>query len=463
VYRCQALPYFCDSALLFESLADLPWALFLDSGRPHDDQGRFDILSAEPFITLVTRDGLTTISDRSGESHSSESPFQLLREKLSPWQEPVGELPFYGGAIGYFGYDLARLLESLPELSPEREPLPQMAVGIYDWALVVDHHLKQSWLVSMDRDEHTKRIWPQLIARFQTRAVINERQIFQVESALTVSETRSSYQQALSRIDAYIRAGDCYQVNFAQRFEAEVSGDSWLAYQTLRQLNPAPYGAYFKTPFSTLLSSSPECFLQHCRGKVVTHPIKGTRPRLHNKVDDQALADELLNSSKDRAENLMIVDLLRNDLSKQARLGSVKVEKLCELQSFPRVHHLVSRIEAELEEGADVLQLFAACFPGGSITGAPKVRAMEIIEELERCRRGVYCGSIAYIGFDGAMDSSIAIRTMVRVRERIHFWAGGGIVADSEWQAEYQESFDKAAAFIDFLRQNRDQMEINNS
>jgi len=462
VYRCQALPYFCDSALLFESLADLPWALFLDSGRPHGALGRFDILSAEPFATLVTRDGVTTISEASGERESAQSPFQLLRQMLSPWQQSPDELPFYGGAIGYFGYDLARLLESLPELSPEREPLPQMAVGIYDWALVVDHKLEQSWLVSAGRDPKTAQIWPQLLARFQQLPVVSERRAFQVESDLSVLETQSSYRQALSRIHDYIQAGDCYQVNFAQRFEARVSGDSWLAYQSLRQVNPAPYGAYFKSPFATLLSSSPECFLQHKKGHVVTQPIKGTRPRLKDSVADQALADELLNSSKDRAENLMIVDLLRNDLSKQARLGSVKVAKLFELQSFARVHHLVSQVEAELEQGADVLQLFEDCFPGGSITGAPKIRAMQIIEELEVCRRGIYCGSIAYIGFDAMMDSNIAIRTMVRVKERIHFWAGGGIVADSQWRSEYQESLDKAAAFIDFLTQNKHQKEINN-
>lgn len=459
MYRCQALPYFHDSARLFESLADLPWALFLDSGRPHGTLGRFDILSAEPFATLVTREGVTTISAASGERESTESPFQLLRQMLSPWQESPAELPFYGGAIGYFGYDLARLLESLPDLLDDREQVPQMAVGLYDWALVVDHQLEQSWLVSAGRDPKTAQIWPQLLARFQKPVVAQQRQAFQVESELVVSETKVSYQQRLARIHDYIRAGDCYQVNFAQRFEVEVSGDGWLAYQSLRAVNPAPYGAYFKTPFATLLSSSPECFLQHKKGRVVTQPIKGTRPRLEDKEADQALADELLSSSKDRAENLMIVDLLRNDLSKQAQLGSVTVAKLFELQSFPKVHHLVSRVEAKLKAGADVLQLFEDCFPGGSITGAPKVRAMEIIEELEACRRGIYCGSIAYIGFDAVMQSNITIRTMVKVDERIHFWAGGGIVADSQWQAEYQESLDKAAAFLDFLTRNRDQQE----
>ncbi|MDQ7015181.1 MAG: chorismate-binding protein, partial [Gammaproteobacteria bacterium] len=321
--RCDSLPYFHDSALLFERLADLPWALFLDSGRPAGTLGRFDILSAEPFVTLVTREGVTTVTTAEACWDSQEDPFQLLREQLSPWQEPVGELPFYGGAMGYFSYDLARLLESLPGWAAEKEPLPQMAMGIYDWAVVVDHQLQQSWLVSAGRDLKTAQIWPQLLAWFENPEEEKQRCAFRVESELSASETACSYRQAVARIHDYIRAGDCYQVNFAQRFDVEVRGDSWQGYCSLRHSNPAPYGAYFSTPFATLLSSSPECFLQHKQGRVVTLPIKGTRPRFDAYEVDQQSADDLRNSVKDRAENVMIVDLLRNDLSKHARLASV--------------------------------------------------------------------------------------------------------------------------------------------
>jgi para-aminobenzoate synthetase component 1 len=263
--------------------------------------------------------------------------------------------------------------------------------------------------------------------------------------------TRRRYAEAVQRILDYIRAGDCYQVNLAQRFSVAVGGDPWLLYRRLRAVNPAPFSAYLATPWGEVLSCSPEQFLE-VRGRCVqTKPIKGTRPRSPEPGEDAALRAALRASPKDRAENVMIVDLLRNDLGKSCAIGSVQVPKLCEVESFATVHHLVSTVTGTLAPGKDALDLLRGCFPGGSITGAPKRRAMEIIEELEPHRRGIYCGSIGYLGYDGSMDTNIAIRTLVISGGRARFWAGGGIVADSDWRSEYQETLDKAAAFFTAL------------
>ncbi|MFZ2405614.1 MAG: aminodeoxychorismate synthase component I, partial [Methylobacter sp.] len=258
---------------------------------------------------------------------------------------------------------------------------------------------------------------------------------------------------AFDRIKHYLKEGDCYQVNLAQRFVAACEGDPWTAYQTLRKLNAAPFSCYLNLPEVQVLSSSPERFLKLTDGVVETKPIKGTRPRKPDYAEDQQQIKNLQASNKDRAENLMIVDLLRNDISKTCKSGSVKVPKLFDVESYATVHHLVSTVTGILAENQHALDLLKSCFPGGSITGAPKIRAMEIIEELEPNRRGVYCGAIGYIGFNGNMDTNIAIRTLVHSQNTIRFWAGGGIVNDSVVEEEYQESFDKAAAMLDLLRQ----------
>ena len=249
----------------------------------------------------------------------------------------------------------------------------------------------------------------------------------------------------------HIRAGDCYQINLTQRFEARVQGDSWQAYGRLRRTNPAPYSAYLDLPFAQVLSSSPERFLRLRGDRVETKPIKGTRPRAGDPARDAALAEDLVASAKDRAENVMIVDLLRNDLGKCCVPGSIRAEPLFAIESFASVHHLVSTVTGRLAPGRHAVDLIRACFPGGSITGAPKHRAMQIIEALEPQRRSIYCGCIGYLGFDGGMDLNIAIRTLLRVDENIYAWAGGGIVADSAVDAEYQESLDKAAALLAIL------------
>ena len=446
------LPYRADSAALFETVADLPWAVFLDSGGHHLTQSRYDIIAAEPHTTLVTRGKLTEIRSDAIEL-SREDPLVLLRQYLEFDPAAACDLPFTGGALGYFSYDLGRRFERLPAFAEDAEKMPEMAVGIYDWAVVVDHLGKRSWLVAQGRRADTKARWTELVARFSAAPVERARVPFRITAPLASNLARERYATAFRRVLDYIHAGDCYQINLAQRFAAPAAGDPWLAYQALRVINPAPYAAYLNTPHGQILSASPERFLKLERGSVETKPIKGTRPRAGHPRVDAELAAELKASEKDRAENVMIVDLLRNDLSKNCELGSVKVTKLFEVESFATVHHLVSTVTGTLRQGRDALDLLRGCFPGGSITGAPKLRAMQIIEELEPDRRGVYCGAIGYIGCDGNMDLNIAIRTLVYAGGSIRFWAGGGIVADSRLEDEYQETFDKAAAMLKLLQQ----------
>ncbi len=448
------LPYSPDSATLFEAVADWPWAVFLDSGQHHVTQSRYDIIAARPYVRLVARGKLTEVH-ADGVTLSREDPFTLLRRHLAAEVHAgTAGLPFCGGAIGYFAYDLARRIESLPVRARDHERIPDMAVGIYDWAVVVDHVERRAWLVGQGRDPETDLQWNALVERFSAPAGERARTPFRVTSPVVSNMTPQHYARAFRKVHDYIVNGDCYQVNLAQRFSAAAEGDPWLAYQALRVINPAPFSAYFSTPYAAILSASPERFLKVERGDVETRPIKGTRRRAGHARLDAEVAEALRNSEKDRAENLMIVDLLRNDLSKNCALGSVRVPRLFDVESFATVHHLVSTVTGRLAADRDAIDLLRGCFPGGSITGAPKLRAMQIIEELEPHRRGVYCGAIGYIGFDGDMDVNIAIRTLVHSHGEIRCWAGGGIVADSNAQDEYQETLDKAAALLKLLQQS---------
>ncbi len=445
------LPYFSDSSKLFSVCAAHPWAVFLDSGFPHSTQGRYDIIAAEPLCTLVTHGEITEITCNGVSTRSTENPFDLVKQQVSmfPDFQSSNDLPFNGGAIGYFSYDLARRLEDLPANAQDAEHIAEMAVGIYPWAVIVDHMLKKSYLIGQCNQEK----WQALIKRFTQIQLVREEHTFNVLSDVESNMNKETYVHAFNRIKHYLKEGDCYQVNLAQRFVAACEGDPWVAYQTLRKLNAAPFSCYLNLPEVQILSSSPERFLKLTKGVVETKPIKGTRPRKQNYAEDQQQIQNLAASNKDRAENLMIVDLLRNDIGKTCQNGSVKVPKLFDVESYATVHHLVSTVTGRLEENNRALDLLKSCFPGGSITGAPKIRAMEVIEELEPNRRGVYCGAIGYIGFNGNMDTNIAIRTLVHSDSTIRFWAGGGIVNDSIVEEEYQESFDKAAAMLDLLQQ----------
>jgi para-aminobenzoate synthetase component 1 len=446
--RVSELPYCADTPRLFEALAGMARPVYLDSGGCRGASGRYDIVAADPCLTLTTRGAVTEILAEHGSLRSKRAPLQLLRECLGERCAAVPSVPFPGGAIGYFAYDLGRRFEALPSVARRDLDVADMDVGVYDWAVVVDHAARRSWLVGQGRAERTLDEWDSLLARLGSSPRGASPRAFRAVSPLETDVDRFSYEVAFAKIMGHIRRGDCYQVNYARRFSAAVGGDPWEAYLLLRAVNPAPFSAFLRLPGGSVLSSSPERFLS-VRGEVVqARPIKGTRARAAEPSRDRALRLALRNSEKDRAENVMIVDLLRNDLGKSCVPGSVHAARLFEVESFASVHHLVSTVEGRLAADKDALDLLAGSFPGGSVTGAPKVRAMQIIEALEPQRRGVYCGSIGYVGFDGDMDLNIAIRTLVHSRDRIYAWAGGGIVADSNVESEYQETVDKAAKLL---------------
>ena len=447
------LPYYPDSADVFSPLANKPWSIFLDSGDQNSRLGRFDIIVTDPVCTLVTRGLETIIIDEQGERMSEEDPFLLIKQCLLARKCDSDIVPFSGGAMGYFSYDLSRRLESLPAIALNAENTPDMAVGIYDWAVIVDHDKQQSWLVSQGMSTKTTDNWDALISQFSPPHEPEAIPVFKVLGDIQSNMTPAQYGTAFDQIKTYLKEGDCYQVNLAQRFSCQCEGNAWEAYLRLRRINSAPYCAYLNLPDVQILSSSPERFLSVDKGRVETKPIKGTIARKPGVLENEAQIEALANSLKDRAENLMIVDLLRNDISKSCKAGSVNVPALFAVESFATVHHLVSTVEGQLEAGLHALDLLRGCFPGGSITGAPKIRAMEIIEELEPNCRGAYCGSIGYIGYNGNMDTNIAIRTLVYSENTLRFWAGGGIVNDSVLEAEYQECFDKAQAIFNLLEQ----------
>lgn len=456
--KSTPLLYSSDAAAYFAAISDLPWAIWLDSGG----RGRYDIVCAQPVATLVTQGADTEISDAGGSKISNEDPFDLLRQLLHtkinsvPNFSRMDDLPFAGGALGYWGYDLARRYVTLPNRAQDAPAqddshLPDMAIGIYDWAIVLDHQQHTAQLVSQHRYPSTAQRLPEIIERLQNNQTAPESG-FKVHGSIHANFSRATYETAFNIAQQYLRDGDCYQVNLAQCYVAAASGNALEAYLALRQLSPAPYSAFMNLPQAQILCSSPECFLKVTNGLVETKPIKGTRPRSNDPQEDERLAKELLHSVKDRAENLMIVDLLRNDLGKSCVPGSVQVPKLFEVESYAQVHHLVSTVIGKLAPGQDAISLLKNCFPGGSITGAPKQRAMQIIEQIEPHRRGIYCGAIGYIGYDGNMQTNIIIRTLIYAQGKIHYWAGGGIVADSEVSAEYQETLDKSLAMLKLLQ-----------
>ena len=443
---CESAPYYEDVSRVFESFAHLPWAVFLDSGRPQSTFGRYDIISAFPKKTFITHGRETTITTGSNQQKVPGDPFALLSQEIKKKAEYINELPFTGGAIGFFSYDLGRRIERVPTKARDDIQMPEMAVGIYHWAYIADHVKKKATLVGDLSEPRVRLNWPDIIEKVSNISKDQAESSYSAVGEVVSNMTEEQYKQKFAIVKDYIGAGDCYQVNLAQRFTAEVNGDPWNGYKKLRDINPSPFSAFINIPEFAVLSASPERFLQVRKNVVETKPIKGTRPRSADPKQDENLQQELSKSIKDQAENVMIVDLLRNDLSKCCTPNSVKVPKLFKIESFPTVHHLVSTVTGELPDEISPLHLLRACFPGGSITGAPKIRAMEIIEELEPHRRALYCGSIAYIGFNGDMDSNIAIRTLIQKDQQVYFYAGGGLVWDSDADAEYQETFDKAAA-----------------
>ncbi|HDO1385601.1 TPA: aminodeoxychorismate synthase component I [Aeromonas veronii] len=432
---------------LFARLQHQPWAMLLESAGPLGADNGFDIITADPLATLETRGEVTTLRVGMNISKHHEDPLALLahtqQQLLGELELCATHLPFIGGALGLFGYDLGRRFERLPVQAAADIALPDMAVGIYDWALLRNVATGEWQLVH----------WGDKVGLANRLAWLEQQQTkpapaFALQGSWQSNMSRAEYGEKFARIQEYLAAGDCYQINLTQRFSAPYQGDEWQAYCLLATANKAPFSAFIRLPESALLSLSPERFLLLDGRHIETKPIKGTRPRHPDPAIDRQVAQELAQADKDRSENLMIVDLLRNDIGRVSRPGSVSVPHLFAVESFPAVHHLVSTIHGELDARWQGVDLLRACFPGGSITGAPKIRAMEIIEELEPQRRNAYCGSIGYLSQHGRMDTSICIRTLIAEAGRLHCWAGGGIIADSDADSEYQETYDKVARIL---------------
>ena len=468
-------------------LAHLPYRLWFDSAANASRLGRYSFLMADPPLLVRGRGTRVEIIDRrvgttkTYQGDALAAVKDCLRAHASPRLD--GLPPFQGGAAGYVGYDWGRVLERLPSPRYDDLALDDVVFGVYDWVLAWDHHTHRAWLISTGMpeapgesrerrlraratevrqllgDPARPRIDAAPMVTSGTASGGGAAPSFPVEGGwwdaaleLRSSFTRDDYLKAVARVVEYVHAGDIFQTNVSQRFEAPMREPAWDLYKRLRRRNAAPFAGFMELPDAAILSASPERFLHvDDRGHVETRPIKGTRPRGIGPEHDAALGQALTESIKDRAENLMIVDLMRNDLSRVCVPGTVRVPELFALERYATVHHLVSTVVGDLEAGHDALDLLRAAFPGGSITGAPKVRAMEIIAELEPSRRGVYCGSLGYMSVTGELDTSIAIRTAVVRDGRIYFNAGGGIVADSKPEQEYRETLDKARGIIDAL------------
>lgn len=442
---------------LFEQFSNNEWAMVLDSANSQHPNGRYDIMVANPIATIVTHQNHSLIwHQNSGKTtESQDNPLALIQQVMTQYLPVLNsnnhdELPFKLGAMGFFGYDLGRQFEPLPIKVKDEYQAPDMAIGIYAWSIIKDNQTQKFYLSSLTPYPHPD------IENLCQIAKQEKCSTFKLTSDWTANMSQGEYQQKISHVHEYLRAGDCYQINLAQRFSASYQGSEWQAYKKLTKANQAPFSSFIRLSNCTILSISPERFLSVKNNKVETKPIKGTSPRNENPVQDAQNIKVLLSSDKDRAENLMIVDLLRNDLSKHCQPGSVKVPELFKIESFNAVHHLVSTVTGELKSNSSALDLFQGAFPGGSITGAPKIRAMEIIDQLEPNNRNVYCGSIGYIGILGDMDTSICIRTLLCEQKEnennIYCWAGGGIVIDSQAELEYQESLDKVSKILPILK-----------
>lgn len=435
-----------DAPTTFAALADLPYSLFFDSARPGHALSRYSFICWSPFETIESKDGQITITNTDQSLSFEGDPFTAVQERLDLWGDGLSldpQLPpFKGGAAGMFGYDLARGIEELPSIAKDDPAMPDMAVGLYDQVLAFDHEAgtaRVMILAASRKDAKEKNKW------LEDKVAAHQEVSFTCPPVVW-TETRgdAEYRNDIRKVIDYIHAGDMFQANLSRRFTTRrpEGFDPYAHYRILRDVNPAPFSAYMNFGAAKIACTSPERFLQVKNKQVQTRPIKGTRPI-------SSPPEELERSEKDRAENAMIVDLLRNDLSRVCADHSINVPTLCGVETYEGLHHLVSVVEGTLRGDCTPTDLLRACFPGGSITGAPKVRAMEIIDELEPFRRGPYCGSLGYIGFDGMMDTNIVIRSLIYSGDEIQLQTGGGILAISDPQEELTETLTKAAKLFE--------------
>lgn len=437
----EKLPYLKDSEIIFRRLKALPNRVWLDSGKPASNYGRFDIISAAPK-TILKNPSIVEV----------ESKVQALGKNIDFNGLVEYDLPFWCGAIGYFNYEYNHSEFDLPQ---KKSQLADSYVGFFEWVVIQDHEKQQCYFISLptlepENAEEYKKIVRSPFVSDNDKNENGNHKGFNVKE-LNADFSFSHYEQALAEIKKYISAGDTYQINFSQRFSGIFSGSAESCYLKLRKALPSPFSSFLELGDESILSFSPERFIDIHKRFAVTQPIKGTAPRGKTINEDLALANELLNSEKNRAENLMIVDLLRNDFNKNCKPFSVQTSKLFSLESFANVHHLVSTVQGKLNPEVTPLQFFYECFPGGSITGTPKKRSMEIIYELEQHPRNIYCGSIFYLDIRDNFDSNIAIRTVMINKNEVFCWGGGGVVYDSNTQEEYQESLQKIHVLLNAL------------
>lgn len=422
----------------YQKLTNLPGFVLLES--TDKTQGRYDILSAYPYKKVVIDENTDNFS----------TILEDLTAELSVYNSNC-DLPFQGGAIGYISYDFgARLLGFKSQAQETLKNMPLLDLGFYDWAIIVDHYKKSATLVTANRHSSTSEIAKEIIKLWQESS--NESKQFTIENEFASLISFENYKNSFNFIINALKEGRTYQVNYTQPFHAGFSGDTWSIYKAVSKNNPVPYSAFLKMDGSDILSFSPERFLLWDKGLMLTSPIKGTIGRSHDPAKDAQLKNQLELCSKNRAENVMIVDLLRNDLGKIAKPGTVTVGNLCQIQSYNSVHHLVSDVRAECIATIRPFEAFLSCFPGGSITGAPKFESMKIINELEPFGRGVYCGSVGYFSNHGRFDTNISIRTVIARENILHLAAGGGIVIDSNLEDEYRECYTKIKAIINGLK-----------
>jgi para-aminobenzoate synthetase component 1 len=436
-YVLHPLSYCASLQEQYQKLSHLPGFVLLES--TDRSRGRYDILSAYPY---------DSIKIQNGNPHYHQV-FSQLKETLLI-QNSVADLPFQGGAIGYISYDFgAQKVGIYSRTQPTLTTMPLLELGLYDWAIIVDHELKKITLFAGHTQCSTSLIVEEVLSLWHQPFV--QSKCAQLSGGFIPLVKEAAYKKAFSEIYLALRAGRCYQVNFTQPFQTSYEGDSWSFYKKISSKNPVPFSAFLRTSEADILSFSPERFLLYNQGKLLTSPIKGTLGRSKNLSEDEYLKQQLIMSEKNRAENVMIVDLLRNDLGKISMPGSVQVRSLCEVESYHSVHHLVSTIESQCLPRLHPFEVFLSCFPGGSITGAPKRESMQVIHEQEVFSRGVYCGAIGYFSRHGYFDTNVAIRTITAKDNKLHLAAGGGIVIDSQAEEEYKECFIKIAAIIDGL------------
>lgn len=453
-----------DIKTYFKSIQHQPWACLLDSCQQGNIGHHFDIITTEPCLTYEYHHGTTKIEGKEKQLFNLEKDldaFGTIAELHSQLIKSIdiskdiakrtAHLPFMVGAMSAFSYDTHLFGEKLKPIAPNKYRLPEISVGFYTASIIYDNQANCAHIFDVDHVRAEQTIDALLNIKTLANKALSHQQSFHLLSPWCSNLSKSKYLKQIDQIRHYLQAGDCYQVNFAQRFTSQYTGSEYEAYELLSERNQAPYSAFMRFAHSCVLSLSPERFLQVNDKQVSTKPIKGTRPRSGNQEQDHTQAQLLLDSEKDRAENLMIVDLLRNDLSKHCEPNSVKVPKLFALESYPAVHHMVSTVEGKLRSNSNMFELFKGAFPGGSITGAPKLRAMQVIQELEPDSRSIYCGSIGYFCVRNRMDSNICIRTILAEDDTMHCWAGGGIVLDSDAENEYQETLDKIAKILPLL------------